>query len=523
VPAIWRRSGRSLLWLGAFAIATGAMLTVRASLDKAHVALVYLLVVLGGSAWGARALGVGLAITAFLAFNFLFVPPYHSFVVAEPLDWLVLATFLVTGLVATHLLAQARNEAAVARERASEIDHLSALASETLNAGRAEDALVAIAEVIRSTLGVSRCEVYLRDGESGTLGLAAGVGVVPPEPVAPALLARPRLVEWAAESGLAIVERIDGSTRTAADPGSSATLTGFDVSNARTLLLPLVVRGRTVGVLRVADDAPLDLDPARRRFLAAIVYYAALGADRVRLAAEAEQSEALRQADQLKNALLASVSHDLRTPLTTIKALAHDIRANGDDRAVTIEEEADRLNRLVADLLDLSRLTSGTLVVSREINAAEDLVGAAVQRVSGVLNGRQLDAHLDTDDPLLLGRFDFVHSLRILVNLIENAIKYSPPGSPVEVSVRRRGDALELIVADRGPGVPAAERDRIFEPFYRPPGQPPDVGGAGLGLSIARRLAEAQGGTVHCEPREGGGSRFVLRLPAADLIELESR
>jgi two-component system, OmpR family, sensor histidine kinase KdpD len=270
------------------------------------------------------------------------------------------------------------------------------------------------------------------------------------------------------------------------------------------------------------DDDALALDPGQRRFLEALSYYAALGVERVRLAAEAEHAEALRQADKLKDALLASVSHDLRTPLTTIKALAHAIRLRGDERAATIEEEADRLNRFVADLLDLSRLAAGALVVTPEINAAEDLIGAALQRVSGALDGRTLDARVDPAAPLLLGRFDFVHSLRILANLIENALKYAPAGSVVEVSARRAGGArelLEFVVADRGPGVPPAERERIFEPFYRPAGHVPDARGAGLGLSIARRLAEAQGGSVRYEPREGGGSLFVLALPAADVGE----
>ena len=235
----------------------------------------------------------------------------------------------------------------------------------------------------------------------------------------------------------------------------------------------------------------------------------------------AEHTEALRQADRLKDALLASVSHDLRTPLTTIKALAHRIGQEGDERAVTIEEEADRLNRFVADLLDLSRLAGGALAVSPELTAAEDLVGATLQRVSGAQGDRAIAVSLDREEPLLLGRFDFVHSLRILVNLIENALKYSPAGAAVELEARRAGDALEFVVADRGPGIPPAESERIFEPFYRPSGSPPDAGSAGLGLSIARRLAEAQGGSLRHEPREGGGSRFILRVPAADLADLE--
>jgi len=274
-------------------------------------------------------------------------------------------------------------------------------------------------------------------------------------------------------------------------------------------------------VLCIEHTDARTLDAPRLRFLEALAYYAALGVERVRLVAEAEHADALREADRLKDALLASVSHDLRTPLTTIKALAHSIGAEGDERAVTIEEEADRLNRFVADLLDLSRLAGGALTVSPEITAADDLLGAVWQRVSGALGSRTLEVSLDPDEPLLVGRFDFVHSLRVLVNLIENALKYSPADAPVELAARRSGDTLEFLVDDRGAGVPVAERERIFEPFYRPSGSPPDTNSAGLGLSIARRLAEAQGGSLRYEPRDGGGSRFVFSVPAADLTTLE--
>ncbi|MDQ3948725.1 MAG: DUF4118 domain-containing protein [Gemmatimonadota bacterium] len=511
-----------LLWLAALALVTAGLLAVRPSLDKVHVALAYLLLVLGASSRGGRAVGLTLAVVGFFCFNFFFLPPYYTFVVTEPLDWLVLAAFLTTGTVAAQLLTRARSEADVAGRRAAEIDRLSSLGAETLNAGRAEKALAAIADVIRTTLGVARCEIYLRDETRGAVTLAAAVGAEPPSPAELAVTGS-RLVEWVAESGRTVAERVDGATRVG---GDGAALGGHgpaavDLTGARALIVALRVRERTVGVLRIADEEALELDAPRRRFVEALSYYAALGAERVRLVAEAEHAEALRQADRLKDAVLASVSHDLRTPLTTIKALAHDIRADGDERAAIIEEEADRLNRFVADLLDLSRLAGGALTVTPELNAAEDLVGAALQRVGGALRGRMLNASLDTTEPLLLGRFDFVHSLRALVNLIENALKYSPADRPVDVSARRVGDALEFVVADRGSGVPPAERDRIFEPFYRRGGAAPDAGGAGLGLSIARRLAEAQGGSVRCESRGGGGSLFVLSLPAADVTALQ--
>jgi two-component system sensor histidine kinase KdpD len=322
-----------------------------------------------------------------------------------------------------------------------------------------------------------------------------------------------------AANGRPAIEREDGAVRVG-DVSSGQTL-AVDVIDVRVLLAPLRVRDRTVGVLRIAHASALSLDQPQQRFFNALCYYAALGAERVRLIAAAERAEAFRQADVLKDAVLASVSHDLRTPLTTIKALAHELSDAGDERAATIEEEADRLNRFVADLLDLSQLSGGALRVAPEINAAEDLIGAAIQRVSGSVNGRTLNASLAQDDPLLLGRFDFAHSLRVLVNLIENALKYSPAHSPVDLTVDRVTDVLEFVVADRGAGVPAAEQTRIFEPFYRPLRGTPDTGGTGLGLSIARRLAEAQGGSVSYEPRDGGGSRFVFRVPAADIAELE--
>jgi K+-sensing histidine kinase KdpD len=245
---------------------------------------------------------------------------------------------------------------------------------------------------------------------------------------------------------------------------------------------------------------------------------AALSAERERLLVEAEHARALREADRIKDVFLASVSHDLRTPLTSIKALAQDSALRGDENATVIEEQADRLSRFVGDLLDLSRLKGAAFPVTPELNTAEDLVGATMRQVAGLLNGRKLVPHVDTSQPALLGRFDFVQSLRILNNLIENALRYAPPATTVDLIVRREDDMLVFAVGDRGPGVAPADRDHIFEPFYRESSAAPDARRAGLGLSIARRLAEIQGGTLCYEARSGGGSVFVLRLPATDLL-----
>ncbi|HEY7878218.1 MAG TPA: ATP-binding protein [Gemmatimonadaceae bacterium] len=508
---------RWLFWTLVLALVTCGMLVLRDDLDQAHVALIYLMVVLGASASGGRAVGIGLACAGFALIDFFFQPPFDTITIGKRPDWLVLIAFLATAAVATHLLARARAEAEGARRSAEEIDRLSSLGAETLSVGRAEDALGAIAHVVRDTIGAAVCEIYVREGERDILVRAAGSD----EHANGGSASSRALVAWVAANGRIAAERLDGSVFRAAVPPSRNLVFAPGVNDARALLVPLVVHERTVGVLRLADRQAIALDGAQRRFLAALSYYAALGVERVRLVAEAEHAEALREADQLKDALLASVSHDLRTPLTTIKALAHDIAFAGDERAAVIEQQADRLNRMVADLLELSRLNAGALPVRRELNAAEDLVGAAIQQVAGTLNGREVRASIQWSEPVLVGHFDFVHSLRILVNLIENAIKYSPPDTPIDIEVVPQDGMLLISVADRGPGISSSERERIFDPFYRLiPGVSPDDGaGAGLGLAIARRLADAQGGDVTYGDRAGGGSRFTLSLPAASLGE----
>jgi two-component system sensor histidine kinase KdpD len=488
-----------LIWLTATAALTAGMWSLRAQLDEAHVALTYLLLVLAGSVRGTRARGVALALLSFLCFNFFFLPPHFTLAVTDGRDWMVLITFLAVAAVATHLIHRARTEAEDARRRAAEVNRLSALGAETLSAGRAEEALHAVADVIRTTLRLDACGIYLPGAAEDELA---------PDPVPPPA------AEIAAEQGVGVVERMDGTLRLLRDSDPRLP----PIPDLAALSLPLRVRQRTVGVLRIARAEGLVLDAGEQRFFAALSYYAALGAERVRLADEAARAEALREGDRLKDAVIASVSHDLRTPLTTIKALAHDIAAEGDARAATIEDEADRLNAFVADLLDLSRLTAGALELRPEIAAAEDLVGAALQRAAGSLAGRDLRVEVDeVDGGILLGRFDFVHSLRVLVNLLDNAQKYSPPEMPIELSASREDGRLVFRVADRGPGIPPAEAEHAFAPFYRARGAQPDAGGAGLGLSIARRLAEAQGGALDYFARPGGGSVFVFSLPAAEL------
>jgi len=502
-----------LVWFLVLALATIGMLTVRTHLDKAHVALIFLLVILGASGAGGRLLGLSVVAVSFVLFNFFFLPPYSTLVISNPLDWLVLVTFLATSIVAAQLLHRARNEAQEARERTAEVDRLAALGAETLNAPDARDGLRQIVEVIRSTLAVDECDVFERDGvlarpaASSRLPGASG-------PMTSVQAGAGSLVGWILQSGSRAEELADGTVRLSGDLEQA--------TGVHALALPLLVRGATVGVLRVASVAGLRQAPDWRRLLDALAFYAALGVERVRLTTLAEQAEAERRLEALRSALLTSVSHDLRTPLTTIKGLAHEIQHGGStDSASVIEMEVDRLNALIGDMLDLSRIQAGAVRPALVVDTADDLVGAALHGASSVLRGHEVEIDAPIDE-LLSGRFAFTESLRVLVNLLENAAKYSPAGSTIIVRVRRDAAWLSISVLDRGPGVPVGERDRIFEPFYRPTGTPSDVGGTGLGLSIARGLAEAQGGYLRFESRDGGGSCFVLELPSATIPDVDN-
>jgi two-component system sensor histidine kinase KdpD len=539
--------------------ATMAMYVVRGSLDKAHVALVYLLIVLAASSLGGRGLGLTVAGLAFLCFDFFFLVPHLTLTIQNPLDWLVLVAFLVTSVVAAQLLYRANTTAEEATQRAIEVDRLAALGAETLNAADADEALCAIANVIRNSADAEACDIFLQGIDGGVVHVAQSRRDVDASRANPGGVRPGSLVEWILEHGSSAVELADGTVRVAHElpqldelPGSrrwasqhegvaavlaviredetsglarlrhSVTRRQGGHSGAsptiavRALALPLQVQGRTVGVLRLAARDEMSLSPEQARLLMALAYYAALGAERARLVRTAERAEAERRLESLRSALLTAVSHDLRTPLTTIKGVASEIRrCEGVERASIIEGEADRMDALVSDLLDLSRIHAGAVQPAVAVNTVDDLLGVALRAAAGVLAGRRVEVDAPTDR-LLAGRFDFTQTLRIVTNLLDNAAKYSPPTSPIDVRVRREGDQLLIEVMDRGSGVPDSEREKIFAAFYRPPGVPPDVRGHGLGLSIARGLAEAQGSKVWFSPRPGGGSVFSLELPAAN-------
>lgn len=499
-PALRTRGRASAEAALAFALATVVLFMLRPELAPVHIALGYLMVVLLASARGGGRIGGSTAVVAFLAFNFLFLPPFYTFTIAEPRDWIVLFAFLATALTAARLLARAQAEAARASARAAELDGLAQLGAESIGAPRAEDALRSIERLLSDTLGVETCRV---------LPLDEATSITTESMTSRAVLRR--TVQERREAGAVLAS---GVTRLLPLDELIAASRQADASALHVLCVPLFVRQQLVGVLELLDERGFTFAAPQERYLAVLTVYAALALERSRLSVEAERASALREAGRVKDAVLAAVSHDLRTPLTTIRALGWQVASDGDERGLLITEESDRLNTLVADLLALSQLRAGALTVRPELNALEDVLGVVLQRFSVTAPDRDVRVALDVREPILVGRYDEAHTLRILTNLVENAHRHAPPGTAIDVIAAHEGDVISVRVSDRGPGVPMDLRERLFEPFVR--GDARDTRGAGLGLAIASGLAAAQGGSLTYAPRPEGGSEFCLRLPAAD-------
>jgi two-component system, OmpR family, sensor histidine kinase KdpD len=393
------------------------------------------------------AIGYGLvpalatAVASALAFNFFHLPPTGRLSIAAGGDWVALGVFLVTAVIASRLAGDARSRAVEAGRRRREALALADAARVLLRSATADDARNALAGALSGAFDLTAARVELRDVGPGER-----------------------------EEAVAL---IDGDRRLG------------------TLLVPGTTRPGTLDSLwRLAPSLAALLGAARRR---------------EELEAEVLDTEALRRSDLLKTALLRSVSHDLRSPLTAIVAAAGGLRPQGDadaELAAVIREEAQRLTRLVDQLLDLSRLEAGSAQPHQEWVALDEVVATAA---AGLPAGT--DVRFDVHDDLPLVRADPAQLERAIANLIENAAHHGG-GAPVDVSVRRAGHRLRVRVTDHGPGVPEAERERIFEPFWQGDGSK----GSGLGLAIARGLVEANDGTLRAEAAAGGGASFVLDL-----------
>jgi two-component system sensor histidine kinase KdpD len=435
------------------ALVTGAIFGLRSTAPVLSLGVLYLFAVLPIAGAFGTAYAVGVSIAAMLAFNFFFLPPRHTLTLRDSENWVALAVYLVTAVVVGELAARSRRRAAEAEQREREAAFLADVSAALLEAKQVQDPLRQVADRTAKVLGVHRVRIELDS-----------------------------------------VRRAE-ARETAAD---------------------LRAGRRHVG--RLFFDAGDDPDPrVLERIVSPLASLLGVALDRERFARTALEAETLRRSDAIKTAVLRSVSHDLRSPLTAIRAAAEglehaDLELDARDRAElldAIHAESLRLERVVTNLIDLSRLEAGAARPRPEVWSADELISRSLEPLGAA--AERVVVELPAEPPA--ARVDAAQVERALVNLLENALKFSSPADSVRVTVANDGPNIVLAVHDSGPGIPPGQLGRIFEPFERGV-----VGsGTGLGLTIARGFAQANGGRVEAASEPGAGATFSLVLPRADV------
>ena len=481
----WRVAG-PVAGLFAPVFLTGLLTQLRSSVNTTSDILLFLLAVVGTACLGGVVSALVASLTASLLLNYYFIPPVHRFTISDPNNVLALCVFAVVAIIVASIVDRATRLASRAARATAEAETLSAVAGSVLRGDQAVPALLAR---LRETFGMVSVTLR-RNGE--TVAVSEQLPEQLPDQV-PAAGSVP-----AAAVGSAAVSASDAIVAAATDNAVEEIQVGADSV--------LQLRGRS-------------LPAADRRVLSAFAAHVAVALDRTRLAEAAAEIEPVKAADRLRTALLAAVSHDLRTPLSVALASVSSLRSEDvefsaeDQRELlaTAEEALEKLTRLVENLLDMSRLQAGALTLDLQPTALDEVYSTALDSLSGIgvepVSARGLDAAppVLADPPLLE---------RVLANLIANGVRHTPAGTPVLLTASAHGDRVELRVIDRGEGLPPGDRDRIFQPFQRL-GDTDNGTGVGLGLALSRGLAEAMGGTLDPEDTPGGGLTMVLSLPAA--------
>jgi two-component system, OmpR family, sensor histidine kinase KdpD len=489
-PWPWPAYGRSLV---SVALCTAVAWVMFPYFDLSNLIMVYLLGVVGVAATSGRGASIAASVLSVAAFDFFFVPPYLTFAVADTQHILTFGIMLVVALVISQLTVRIRWQAEAARQRERRTAALYALSRELAVTRGVPNILEAaarhIGEVFRSQI-----VVLLPDG-SGQLAVQTDL---------------PARYEMST-SELGVGQWVYAHQQMAGL--GTATL-----PEAKALYMPLSTSGGTLGVLGVRPENRHSLDaPEHLHQLETFANQTALALERARLADQAQQAQVRAESERLRSSLLSSVSHDLRTPLASITGAASSLlEANTPldasthrELLETIQEESERLSRLVNNLLQMTRLESGALQLRRDWHPLEEVVGAALERLKRPLTGRPVMTRVPEDLPPV--PIDDVLIEQVLINLLDNAAKYTPVGSPIEVAAWADEGGVMVEVADRGPGLAAGEEGHVFEKFYR--GRPAKAGGAGLGLAICRGFIEAHGGRIWAENRPEGGATFRFTIP----------
>jgi two-component system, OmpR family, sensor histidine kinase KdpD len=462
-----------------FVVAAIAVITAvdfRLHVNHTTVALMFLVSVLLTSAyWGLR-YAVVMAVGATAAFNFFFLPPVGTFTIADPQNWVALFAFLVTALVASNLAERARREADGAKQRRREVERLFGLSQRLLASENVLELLNALPKYVQETFSVGSVVVMAADQPT---------------------VYRSSLDAKFEESVL-----------------RSTLLRGEPITQAGVSYVPLRLGMRTVGALGVTGDE------LSRETLDALGSLAGLAIERARALESLSKNRAEQEHERLRTALLDSVTHEFRTPLTSIKASVTTLLSGAplDERGrrellTVIDEETDRLNRLVGEAAEMAQLDSGMFKLDLQPHAIEDAIDPALEDARTSLENHPVEVVIARDAAAAKVRMDVQRIREVLMHLLENAGKYSGADAPIKVTSEISGDLLVTNIADRGPGIDSFEQSLIFEKFYRGQHQRYTAPGTGMGLAIAKVIVEAHGGTIGVVSQLGSGSVFSFTLP----------
>ncbi len=501
-----------------------------------NISLVYLIVVLSLASTRGRFSAIFASFVAFFSFDYFLVEPIYQFTIARPEEWLALFIFLCTAIITGQLASALRLRARQAGLREQEVRVLYELVRDINDDEDFGHQLETVARTlvhVFASWGVRDCAIVLPDEEGRPVARASACQPVESLRLHPD---EATSVTWVLRKGQAIEFYGRAQSPSPSNPSVPRVVirstTMPQSSRAYISLLPLKTNQRVVGVLRLlVEDDPrhfprekspgteMDRSDPRATFFWTFLDQIASMVERARLHRESMQIEVLRRTDALRAALVSSISHDLRTPLTSIKAAASsllqsDVQWDDEARqsfAQSIEREADRLNCLVENLLDMSRIEGGALRPEKEWYPIDELLHDVLDRLQIPLRQRRVS--LDVPYNLPPVQLDYLMIDQVLTNLVENALRYTPPGSPLEIAVRASATEVLISFADRGPGIPPGDLERIFDKFYRVLDRARDAAGSGLGLSVCRGLVEAHGGRIWAKNRPEGGALFCFTLP----------
>ena len=446
----------------------------RLHVNPTTVALMFLVAVLLASAyWGLR-YAVVLALGATAAFNFYFLPPIRTFTIADPQNWVALFAFLVTALVASNLAERARREAEAAKQRRHEVERLYGLSQRLLASENVLELLNALPGYVQEAFSMDSVVAAVTD--------------------------HPTIYRSSVDA--AFDETVLRSTL----------LRGEPITQAGVSYVPLRLGMRTVGALAVTGVR------LSRETLDALGSLAGLAIERARALEALSKNRAEQEHERLRTALLDSVTHEFRTPLTSIKASVTTLLSGTTLEAparrellTVIDEETDRLNRLVGEASEMAQLDSGRFQLDLHPHSIQEALQPALEDAKASLESHPVGVVVPPGLPMV--RMDVPRIREVLMHLLENAGKYSAPGVPIKVTAEVKGDRLVTSVADRGPGIDSFEQSLIFEKFYRGQHQRYTAPGTGMGLAIAKVIVEAHGGKIGVVSQLGQGSVFSFSLP----------